>query len=280
MIYNKYLQHTILEEGEGALIFATPKGLAKANSPDVKVSMTDATFKCCPKKECTGIYQMLIFHIIIHGLPSPIMHAPMTAKTEELYIEVLIWLRQECPELKPENMSMDFEVGEMNAGEAVFHVVPTGCDFHYNQAILRKIGKKGLKRTMSNNGEFKAWVHQVMSLNHLPSDKIEQTFRELCLIHIPILSASAKKEKESFQRYWERFWLGTIGVDRMTVYNAPLRTNNHCESYHAKLPSQIGVRPNFWIFVRQINRILEINDVNLDPICRGPVRRLMQFFTN
>ena len=30
VIYNKYLQHTILEEGEGALIFATPKGLAKA----------------------------------------------------------------------------------------------------------------------------------------------------------------------------------------------------------------------------------------------------------
>ena len=187
MIYNKYLQHTILEEGEGALIFATPKGLAKANSPDIKVSMTDATFKCCPKKECTGIYQMLIFHIIIH-------------------------------------------------------VVPTGCDFHYNQAILRKIGKKGLKKTMSKNAEFKAWVHQVMSLNHLPSDKIEQTFRELCLIRIPFLSASAKKEKESFQRYWERFWLGTIGVDRMTVYNAPLWTNNHCESYHAKLPSQIGVR--------------------------------------
>ena len=105
-----------------------------------------------------------------------------------------------------------------------------------------------------------------MSLNHLPSDKIEQTFRELCLIRIPFLSAAAKKEKESFQRYWERFWLGTIGVDRMTVYNAPLRTNNHCESYHAKLPSQIGVRPNFWIFVRQINRILEINDVNLDRI--------------
>ena len=112
----------------------------------------------------------------------------MTAKTEELYIEVLIWLRQECPELKPENMSMDFEVGEMNAGEAVFNVVPTGCDFHYNQAILRKIGKKGLKRTMSNNGEFKAWVHQVMSLNHLPSDKIEQTFRELCGVRISMMS--------------------------------------------------------------------------------------------
>ena len=87
---------------------------------------------------------------------------------------------------------MDFEIGVMNAGEAVFDVVPTGCDFHYNQAILRKVGKKGLKKTISKNAEFKAWVHQIMSLYHLPSDKIEQTFGELCAIHIP-LSASAKK---------------------------------------------------------------------------------------
>ena len=145
----------------------------------------------------------------------------------------------------------------------MFDVVPTACDVHYNQANLRKVGKKGLKKTISKNAEFKAWVHQIMSLNHLPSDKIEQTFRELCAIHIP-LSASAKKEKQSFQRYWERFWLGTIGVERISVYNAPLRTNNHCESYHAKLPSQIGVRPNFWIFVRQINRILDIIDINME----------------
>ena len=51
---------------------------------------------------------------------------------------------------------------------------------------------------MSKNTEFKAWVHQIMSLNHLASDKIEQTFRELCAIRIP-LSAYAKKEKQSFQ---------------------------------------------------------------------------------
>ena len=61
----------------------------------------------------------------------------------------------------------------MNAGEAVFDVVTTGCEFHYNQAILRKVGKKGLKKTFSKNAEFKTWVNQIMSLNHLPSDKIE-----------------------------------------------------------------------------------------------------------
>ena len=79
-----------------------------------------------------------------------------------------------------------------------------------------------------------------MALNHLPPDKIEAAFRELCARPIP-LSATAKKAKESFQRYWERFWLNTIGVDRLSVYRAPLRTNNHCESYHATLSKQMAI---------------------------------------
>ena len=41
-VYNKYLQKSIWEEGEGALIFATPKGLSMANSEGSKVAMTDA----------------------------------------------------------------------------------------------------------------------------------------------------------------------------------------------------------------------------------------------
>ena len=31
------------------------------------------------------------------------MHAPMTAKTEKLYNEIFVWLKQECPQLNPEN---------------------------------------------------------------------------------------------------------------------------------------------------------------------------------
>ena len=260
--YNKHLRHTIEQEGEGALIFATPKGLALANSPEVKVSMTDATFQCCPRQQHTGLYQLLIFHVMRYNKPVPIFHIAMTNKKETLYTEIMEWIKQECPLLNPSDINMDFELAEMNSAKAVFDIDPTGCDFHYNQAILRKIGKKGLKKTLSKNAEFSKWVYQIMALNHLPADKIEATFRELCSRQIP-LSASAKKAKESFQRYWEHFWLNTIGVDRLSVYRAPLRTNNHCESYHSKLSKQIGIRPNFWIFVRQLNRLLEINDINM-----------------
>ena len=39
--YNKHLQHVILEDDEGALLFATTKGLALANSEEVKVTMIE-----------------------------------------------------------------------------------------------------------------------------------------------------------------------------------------------------------------------------------------------
>ena len=147
----------------------------------------------------------------------PICHVPMTNKQETLYTEVFEWLKEQCPLLKPKNINMDFELAEMNSAKAIFGISPTGCDFHYNQAILRKIGKKGLKKTLGKNPEFKKWVYQIMALNHLPGDKIEAAFRELCSRQFP-LSATAKRARESFERYWERFWLNTIGVERLSVY--------------------------------------------------------------
>ena len=146
--YNKHLQHVIQDEGEGAMIFATPKGLALANSPEIKVSMTDATFQCCPRKQNTGIYQLFIFHVMRCNHPIPILHTVMTNKKETLYTEVMEWIKEQCPLLNPQNISMDFELAEMNSAKAVFDIDPTGCDFHYNQAILRKIGKKGLKKML------------------------------------------------------------------------------------------------------------------------------------
>ena len=106
-----------------------------------------------------------------------------------------------------------------------------------------------------------------------------QTFSSTLKISIwklKVLSDTNKSLKSKFQKYWEKFWLNTIGVERLSVYKAPLRTNNCCESYHARLAKTIGIRPNFWVFIRQINRLLEINDINMErlvaetPISRRP----------
>ena len=164
----------------------------------------------------------------------------MSCKTESLYTKVMEWLRAECPLLQPENMSVDFELAILNTAEEVFQVIPTGCDFHYNQAIYRKFGKLGLKPILTQNANFGKWAYQIMALNHLPSDQIEPTFRELCSQEFP-LGDTNKSLKSKFQKYWEKFWLNTIGVERLSVYKAPLRTNSHCENYHSRLAKTIGI---------------------------------------
>ena len=60
---------------------------------------------------------MLIFHVMRYGNAIPILHVPMTQKSEALYHEVLEWFKNQCPQLNPRNISVDFEIGEMNAVE-------------------------------------------------------------------------------------------------------------------------------------------------------------------
>ena len=96
MTYNKCLQHTILEEGEGAMIFATPKGLKKS---------------------------------------------------------ILTWSES----------GDDWCNIQVLPKEKAYWNLPDTHEFHYNQAILRKVDKKVLKKTMPKNAEFKVrlWILKI-----------------------------------------------------------------------------------------------------------------------
>ena len=97
-----------------------------------------------------------------------------------------------------------------------------------------------LRPILTQNANFGKWAYQIMAQNHLPSDQIEPTFRELCSQEFP-LGDTNKKLKEKFQKYWEKFWLNTIGVEHLFVYKAPLRTNNNCENYHSRLAKTMAL---------------------------------------
>ena len=123
--FNQCVQKTIqYGEGgkQGAVIWGTEKSLEAANSPDIKIAQLDGTFACLPKKETTGLAQLLIFYVIKKGKAVPVAHAALTNKTEELYTEVLQWIRSRCPQLRPTKVISDFEKGLMNSAEAVFGV--------------------------------------------------------------------------------------------------------------------------------------------------------------
>ena len=189
-------------------------------------------------------------------------HAALTNKTEELYTEVLQWLRSRCPQLRPTKVIGDFEKGLINSAEAVFGIRAQGCDFHYCQALLKTARKKGLTASLKHNEQFASWFRKLMSINFLPSDMIEPAFRELSQEPLQ-LSATARKQHKSLLKYWEKQWLRNITPERLSVFRSEIRTNNNCESYNAQMPKKIGRKPGFWPFVRKMNKLLETNDINI-----------------
>ena len=189
-------------------------------------------------------------------------HAALTNKTEELYTEVLQWLRSRCPQLRPTKVISDFEKGLINSAEAVFGIRAQGCDFHYCQALLKTARKKGLMASLKHNEQFASWFRKLMSINFLPSDMIEPAFRELSQEPLQ-LSATTRNQHKSLLKYWEKQWLRNITPERLSVFRSEIRTNNNCESYNAQMPKKIGRKPGFWPFVRKMNKLLETNDINI-----------------
>ncbi|XP_039277019.1 uncharacterized protein LOC111044506 isoform X3 [Nilaparvata lugens] len=41
--------------------------------------------------------------------------------------------------------------------------------------------------------------------------------------------------------YVRRYWVGVIGVESLSTLQAPRRTNNHLESFHARMLAAFGV---------------------------------------
>lgn len=49
-----------------------------------------------------------------------------------------------------------------------------------------------------------------------------------------------------------RYWINTVGVEVISVYGRPRRTNNSVESFHKKFTAELGVHhPNIQVFLSE-----------------------------
>ena len=62
-------------------------------------------------------------------------------------------------------------------------------------------------------------------------------------------------------QYVERYWITLVGVERISVYKAPRRTNAAVESHNNILKNGFGtVHPKFWKFVERMKTIINTNE--------------------
>lgn len=136
----------------------------------------------------------------------------------------------ECMPRRPavQTVVADFEKGIWKGVQrAIPGVTIRGCNFHFTQAVWRRIQKYGLAFAyFKRDGVFK-FCKKLMSLAYLPEPHIRPAFEKLTA---DIKDPSLLK----LVNYVAKTWLHSK-VSSWTVFGQPTRTNNDVEGWHRRL---------------------------------------------
>ncbi|XP_045023545.1 uncharacterized protein LOC123467841 [Daphnia magna] len=145
------------------------------------------------------------------------------------YIAVFQKLKEIMPLPRVERIVTDFEravfVAVRKLFPSCFHL---GCNFHWCQAIMKKIRDFNLSTEYNKKGPnpVRDFVFRLLCLAYLPADKIPSVFDSLRTSVPPIL--------ETLMDYMERNWIrGRFWTPvHWSCFNLLLKTNNDCEGLH------------------------------------------------
>ena len=88
----------------------------------------------------------------------PVCHMLMTGRKEGLYVAGIGLLKEKVPDLNPTHAMADFEQAIKNG---LLHIFPDidvrGCQFHFGQAIIKKLKAVGLQTEYLNTPAIKKW---------------------------------------------------------------------------------------------------------------------------
>uniref|UniRef100_A0A2S2PRA7 MULE transposase domain-containing protein n=1 Tax=Schizaphis graminum TaxID=13262 RepID=A0A2S2PRA7_SCHGA len=231
------------------------------NLRNVRVAGCDGTFKTVPKFLDNDAYQIFSFHILFKNVSFPLVHAILTGKTQDIYIELLRYVRTVLP-LDYTNLIIitDYEYGLINAAKIVFPESKTqGCYFHFCQAVIRYTRNKKYQifNLIKTNLNAKCILRMILALPYLPATRInalpsmEDGFDEV-IKYVNQFPDLAVQLNDFLIEYVWRYWFLTMSPKNVSVYNQEIRTNNYIESYHASLLRLIKPHPKVWEFLSMV----------------------------
>ncbi|CAD5126722.1 DgyrCDS14782 [Dimorphilus gyrociliatus] len=244
-----FLRKDILENGERIIIFSTSKQLDLLLSS--KIWYMNGTFKIVkhPFKQLFSLHSFLKKEGEMKQVP--LMFAFMTSKKKKAY-NILFKAINELLEFKtPKKIVMDFEraiwKAVLNNWE---NVTLTGCLFHWNQAVYRKIQELGYSSDFNRKRAEWFEMRQIMALPFLPS-------------HItPIEFGRIKDYLQSINKlgdlikYFERTWIidNIWSPKQWSVYQNAIRTNNDVEGFHNRLNGNLRANSSFYSVIDELKR--------------------------
>jgi len=132
-----------------------------------------------------------------------------------------------------------------------------GCNFHWKQAVFRKVADLGLRPTYERSGSVREVIKRLMALPFLPEEHIRAAFGKLRL------SATTPLLIELFN-YVEQTWFqsSTWTVASWTCFMKPIRTNNDCEGWHRGLNDIVrNGAPPFYLTVQHLHSVTKYTNL-------------------
>lgn len=211
---------------------------------------SDGTFGIAPTRL---FYQLYTIHGIVFGSIIPLIYALLPNKTTETYDRVFSALKCLQPSLNPQKWLTDFEKATMKSIERNFPQVRiTGCFFHLQQCLWRKVQEFGLTNAYrEEDGRFARSARSLAALAFVPVPDVCSSFEIL------VNDSQFDSRVQPIVDYFEDVWVGrlqTTGQRRQPTFLIPIwnmyhrtingerRTNNDVEGWHRRFQSAIGCK--------------------------------------
>ncbi|CAF4961249.1 unnamed protein product [Rotaria socialis] len=173
-------------------------------------------------------------------LAFPCAFALLGDKKTSTYIQMIEDLKTAAismgTKFEPLVLMSDFETSLIKALPTTEH---KGCFFHFNQSLHRRLVSEGLAVAYRDEEKVRKWSKYTMALALLPPNETENALQ--------LIKLGAPKRMKKFVQYVQDFWFNKIGVNMWNVNDLKFRTNNACESWHARFARRVITKhPHIW----------------------------------
>lgn len=223
----------------------------------VKTWYVDGTFKSVQKP----FYQLWSIHGYIkqneHIKQVPLMMVLMSRRSKADYRAVLQYVKSTLSTTAVRAVVSDFEMAVWSAFREIFsNVAIRGCNFHWCQAIWKKIKECGLSNLYYRKSKSRKFLGELMSLPFLPPEQIPITFQDFQ----DVIRPSHHQGFHQLLEYMESTWISSciFPPSSWSIFGLVIRTNNDVEGWHNglnKLCAKAG-NENYNVNVYELIQVL------------------------
>lgn len=268
---DSFLQAEVVADIARHIILATPAMLQLLGR--AKRWYIDGTFKIIRKP----FVQLLSIHAFVKK-DGALKHIPlcfvlMSHRRKRDYRKVFEAVKALLgTSIKLREVVSDFEAAIWRTTRHVFgDIAHRGCNFHWSQAIWRHIQDLGMARHYINDDAVHKFCRRIMALPFLPHDRIVEEFDR-------IEARAHNDQLLKLTTYVRSTWIVSTmwPPASWSCFGQSVRTNNDCESWHARLNRTSGRSLGLYRLTERLFQEAKVCAINVHLLSEEKVLRFQR----